>query len=246
MTEVSVLAFDPGGTTGWAAITVGISCLINIAQHPDLNVCVHQHVWRWGQIDSRHLGSTQGGAGVGRGHDALNFPGENAAVDQMMNLSIHDYPEAPVLLEKFVVDPSKVKGNFDFVTPVRIISAFSYGLHADAMSRGPFDDNGDDVVLRDPYNRFYLINRGDPKRTCHDGRLKEWGFKAVVTHENRHAADATRIAYYLLRGCRGSRYKAAEARWRAWPHVFEDPALTHPDAKAGPKRYKAVPKGERI
>lgn len=244
MDTVAVVAFDPGETTGWAVMEVKVEWLLDVNRYPSLNIVAAcpegRDWWTWGQIDSRHLGSLLGGVGVGRGHDALNFPGENSAVDHMCDLVLTQYPKSAVLLEKFVVDPSKVKGNFDFVSPIRIISAFSYGLHAEAMAEP-------ERVVRDPYNRFYLINRGDPKRTCHDERMKQWGFKAVVSHATRHACDASRIAYYFLRDCRGSSYKAAEARWRAWPYRFDDPALTHPDAKVGPKRSKPKPKlGERI
>jgi hypothetical protein len=242
MTEVTVVAFDPGETTGWAAMTVKTEWLLDVNRYPSLNILAAcpegRDWWTWGQIDSRHLGSLAGGVGVGRGHDALNFVGENTAVDKMCELVLHTHPESAVLLEKFVVDPSKVKGNFDFVSPIRIISAFSYALHADAMDKAFFQVE----VKRDPYNRFYLINRGDPKRTCHDERMKQWGFKAVVSHATRHACDASRIAFYHLRSCRGNSIQAQEARFKAWPHVFPDPQYRRVPEK--PKRPQ--PLGERI
>ncbi|AZS12627.1 RuvC-like resolvase [Mycobacterium phage DrLupo] len=248
MALVSVVAFDPGETIGWAAMTVDSINLTDVNTR-DLNDAI-LHVdgagWRWGQIDTRHLGSNAAGVGVHRGHSALNFVGENTAVDQMMNLVLHDYPESAVILEKFVLDPKAASGKFDLLSPVRVISAFSYGLHADAMSRGPFDDNGEDVFLRDPYNRFYLINRGDPKRTCTNERLTRWGFGSVVSHATRHAADATRIAYYFLRDCRGQSMAAREARWRAWPHIFRDPMAGLAVQSSRKSRPKARPKGERI
>ncbi|AAN02142.1 gp88 [Mycobacterium phage Barnyard] len=239
--DLTVVAFDPGETIGWAAMTVGKTDLVRPER--DLHIAV-ANSWRWGQIDTRHLGSTSAGVGVHRGHDALNFVGENLGVDAMMNLVLHDYPSSVVVLEKFVLDPKAASGKFDLLSPVRVISAFSYGLHADAMSRGPFDDQGNDVVLRDPYNRFYLINRGDPKRTCHDERLTRWGFGNVVTHRTRHAADATRIAYYFLRGCRGSTMAAREARWRAWPFAFPDPMAGV--AVSSGRKSRPQKKGERI
>jgi hypothetical protein len=226
VSTVTVVAFDPGETIGWAAITVDTINLTDTNTRP-LYDAIH-HVdgagWQWGQIDTKALGSADAGIGVHRGHDALNFVGENGGVDEMSSLVLHTYPESVVALEKFVLDPKQASGKFNLLSAVRVTSAFSYALHADAMEHAArFNDHGELVTKRDPYNRFYLINRGDPKRTCTNERLKRWGFDPVVSHKYRHACDATRIAYYFLRDCRGSSMVAAENRWRAWPHIFSDP-----------------------
>lgn len=221
MSTVTVVAFDPGETIGWAAMTVDTINLTDTNTR-ELHDAIH-HVdgagWQWGQIDTKALGSADAGIGVHRGHDALNFVGENMGVDEMCSLVLHTYSESVVALEKFVLDPKQASGKFNLLSAVRVTSAFSYALHADAMDKAFFQVE----IKRDPYHRFYLINRGDPKRTCTNERLKRWGFGPVVSHKHRHACDATRIAYYFLRGCRGSGLPAQENRWRAWPHIFADP-----------------------
>jgi hypothetical protein len=230
-----VVAFDPGETIGWSVMGV-METDLRTTEVELQRAILQRGMWQYGQIDTRHLGSNDAGVGMHRGHAALNFVGENIAVEKMMDLAIWKYPKSAVVLEKFVLDPKQASGKFDLLSPVRIISAFSYALHDFAMS---WPDKNE----RDPYNRFYLINRGDPKRTCTNERLKHWGFDPVVSHKLRHACDATRIAYYFLRDCRGSSQKAQEARHRAWPHVFADPMANGVPAR---RRSPKPSLGERI
>lgn len=211
MTFVHVIAFDPGETIGWCVMGVDHTCLTDVNTWM-LHEAIRAHgVWQWGQLDAKALGSPEAGSGAYKGHDSLNFVGENHAVNWMLYKCNNELPDAAVLLEKFVLDPAKASGKFSLISPVRIISAFSFGMWV-AESEMPGN-----------FHRFYLINRGDPKRTCTNERLKHWGFGSVLSHVDRHAADATRIAYYFLRDCRGNSLKAQEARWRAWPHIFADP-----------------------
>lgn len=232
----TIVAFDPGETTGWAVMTLSPELLLD-TDH-ELKDLVS---WEAGQIDAKALGSTRAGEAMGRGHDALNFIGENIAVAQMLAIVCNEYPKSVVALEKFVLDPAKASGKFDLISPVRIISAFSFGLHVDWYAKTPEDEIN---IQRDPYLRFNLINRGDPKKTCNDERMLRWGLDPGGGHANRHARDAMRIAYFFLRNCRGNSYKAQEARWRAWPHLFADPAIAE---IANTPRPKTMPtKGERI
>lgn len=247
MTDLTVVAFDPGQTTGWAAMTVSDKCLLGQCNYSSpsngtvspLHECVKHGVgWQWGQIDSAALGSTRAGEAVGRGHDALNFIGENIAVAKMLSLTCQTWPNSAVALEKFVLDPKAASGKFDLLSPVRIISAFSFGLHVEWADKDGMDEFHN--PQRDPYNRFFLINRGDPKRTCTNERMKRWGFGDVVKHERRHACDASRIAFYFLRDCVGTSENVREKRWRAWPQHFEDPQVRRPVRKPKPAL------GERI
>jgi len=93
------------------------------------------------------------------------------------------------------------------------------------------------------FSRIHVQNRSLAKTTCSDIRLKHWG---LYDHSSgAHARDATRHAYYFLRDRRGSSVEAAEKRWRAWPHLFADPAISETK-----NAYKEAPKkkqmGERI
>jgi len=232
MTDFTVIAFDPGGTTGWAAMTVDEACLLGTCPHhsthgDSLDACVAVGNWEWGQIDAANLGSTRAGETMGYGHDAMNLIGENETVNWMLWKCNNELPNAAVALEKFVLDPRAASGKFDLLSPVRIISAFSFGMWAA------------EVDMPGNHRRFQLINRGDPKRTCTNERMKRWGFKAVVTHNTRHALDASRIAFYFLRDCVGNSEKAREKRWRAWPQHFPDP-----EVRAKPVRKPNL--GERI
>ena len=91
----TVLAFDPGGTTGWCAMSVKPEVLVGANNSVD-TLQSNLEVFKYGQIDcgTRH-GET--GVGMNRGHGALNLPGENRGVSEMIHLALDMRAEEPVL-----------------------------------------------------------------------------------------------------------------------------------------------------
>lgn len=198
-----VTAFDPGGTTGYCTMGVRPSALLAGADLKDelRYVC-------YGDIDcgTRH---GQTGVGMQRGHDALNLGGEYSGIVQMVNIC-ENYDNAAIVLEDFVLDMKKANMGRDLLLPVRVIAGFSTLLQ---YSFGP-------QVLQS----FFIQNRSLAKTTCTDERLKNWGL--YDRNSSAHARDATRHAFYFLRDCRGPGNDARYKRHLAWPHLFDDPAIT--------------------
>ncbi len=244
---VSVLAFDPGGTTGWAAITVPAIALIGSAAgyygKPPLTTAdhggsflkggpLHQEITHFecGQIDCG-VGGLGHEFGVGRGHGDVNIAGENRGSYRMVYLAMKDYPDSALVLEEFTLEQNNKHG--DLLYPVRIMAKFQMGcsLYDKWEIGGPIG------LYQHPTERIFINRRVDAKTVVKDDRLRAWGL--YRRDSGPHARDATRHAYHFLRRCRGSALAARELRWRAWPHAFEDPQIVQK-----PKRAKKL--GERI
>lgn len=195
-----VTAFDPGGTTGYCSIGVRPEVL----EQPSGDLHTKFAVFDYGQIDcgTRH---GQTGVGQGRGHDALNMPGEYLGILQM--LCIWEDMGGCVVLEDFVLDVGKANQGRDLLLPVRVIAGFS------ALAQYSF---GKEIL-----SSFFIQNRSLAKTTCTDDRLKNWGI--YDGHSGPHARDAVRHAFYFLRDCCGSGIGARRRRYLAWPWLFSDP-----------------------
>lgn len=217
-----IVAFDPGGTTGYCVMGVRPSALYAEAELRQELVYID-----YGQIDcgSRH-GET--GVGMGRGHDGLNLPGENAGITQMLNIW-NSFEHRAVVVEDFVLDVKKANMGRDLLTPVRIIAGFSTLLE---YCNGP-----------EAMKTLFIQNRSLAKTTCTDDRLKNWGL--YDRDSGPHARDATRHAYYFLRDCRGPSHSAQLKRHFAWPHLYGDPEIIPADKVA--KRAKPKTQaGQRV
>lgn len=193
--KLTVVAFDPGETTGWCAMTVTEVKFLMCAQYRRLDTEIE---FKTGQIDCRN---------------------ENRGVDSMID-RMEEYEDSPIVHEDFIVDMNKIDQARWTLSPVRITAKFEYGLW-----------------VRGLINPFFIQNRSPVKTTCTDDRLKNWGL--YDRNSGRHARDAVRHAYYFLRNCRGTSLKAQETRWKAWPHIFEDPQI-----RRAPKKPRPV--GERV
>lgn len=199
-----VIAFDPGGTTGYCILGVDPRVL----QHSKLLGTLLDgllHV-EYGEID---CGTKHGQTGVGmsRGHDGLNMPGEIDGILRMVNMC-DQYDNYAVVLEDFVLDVRKANMGRDLLTPVRIISGFTALLQYSFI---------DEPVME----KVFIQNRALAKTTCTDDRLKNW--KLYDRNSGPHARDALRHAFYFLRERFGGGADASYKRHLAWPHLFNDP-----------------------
>jgi hypothetical protein len=208
-----IVAFDPGGTTGYCVMGVPPEALIASSGLRDALCYID-----YGQIDcgTRH---GQTGVGMKRGHDGLNISGETDGIVRMMNIwDSFDY--CAVVLEDFVLDVGKANMGRDLLTPVRIIAGFSTLMQ---YSYGP-----------EVMESIFIQNRSLAKTTCTDDRLKNWNL--YDGSSGAHARDATRHAYYFLRDCSGGNDDSRVKRHLAWPHLFDDPEVRPkvPKSKAQP------------
>lgn len=209
----TVLAFDPGGTTGWCAMSIIADDLVKDNRE------LYQKIYSFdrGQIDcgTRH-GET--GGGVNRGHGSLNLPGENRGVSRMSDLATEIYYDSAIVIEDFILERSEKSR--ELLSPVRITSSFTYAVWEFSQ-----------ISESDRFERIFVQNRSPVKTTCNNERMKFWGFGGEGYSSIPHAMDATRHAYYFLRNCSGNDIAAREQRFFAWPHLFEDPRVTKPRAK---------------
>lgn len=221
-----VVAFDPGGTTGWCAMAVEPQWFTNAQDGIVRDSMAHIE---YGQIDCDPPGL--GLSMMHQGHPGLNMAGEKAGVKKMLSLCDFIFPKATIVLEDFIPDFKKMDQARHTLSPVRIISAFSYGLDEDL---GASD-----------FSRIHIQNRSLAKTTCTDVRLRHWGL--FDSGSGGHARDATRHAYYFLKDARGHSVEAAERRWRGWPHLFGDPQYQASNTGRTPRQsIRDRPLGERI
>lgn len=217
MTEISVVAFDPGETTGYCVMTLPKIKYLTRAEY-NLNIEIQCDI---GEIDCKAITSSELASQVVHQHSGLNMAGENVGVTEMLDV-VWEAPNPVVVLEDFILDVRQANMSRSLLSPVRITAAFGFGMW-----------------WRQDEGSVFIVNRGDPKRICTNERLRGWGFYQEGSGE--HARDATRLAYHFLRGARGGSLKAQENRWRAWPHLFEDPQA----ATRSVEKTKRPP-GERI
>lgn len=217
-----VVAFDPGGTTGWCAL--GVEPLALAGSHNILPLHEEIVLKEYGQID---CGARKGERGIA-GH-AVNMAGENDGVQNMLGLVLARWPKSAIVIEDFIIDFKKIDKTRDALSPVRLTAAFSFGLW-----------RADPIVIGSGLDRIFIQDRTNPKTTCTDARLKE--FKLYDRHSGEHARDSQRHAYYFLRQCRGIGSVEKERRYYAWPHLFPDPAISQVVTKKAKKR----PLGERV
>ena len=229
-----VMAFDPGETTGWCVMGVRPEALWGNEQwESEQNTLPLQarldHI-EYGEIDCA-VGDGTGFNAAMHKHAGLNFGAEAQGVDQMLNLvNTIGSDNVAIVLEDFILDFTKADQARHTLSPVRIISAFTFGL-AYVMDKPDYMEH------------VFIQNRSLAKTTCTNLRLHNWGL--YDTHSGGHARDATRHAFYFLRDCEGPSHKAAEKRWRAWPKLFNDP--WHKKQVEKPTKVrKPRPPGERI
>lgn len=187
----TVIALDPGETTGWSLVRVSNAAIANREEVHE-NILRHLH----GQVD---CGRSQGALDIHsdvNGDPGLNPDGEARGVARLM-LLIDKYPGSAILIEDFILDHSKAKKDRSSLSPVRVTARLEQEL----------------------WHRNRVAHRQTPsmaKSTMTDDRLKELGFYQRAGGMN-HARDADRHAITFLRRAQLD----ADLRHRAWPHLFD-------------------------
>jgi hypothetical protein len=144
-TEATVIAIDPGGTTGWSLISVHPASLVESNADFLDNIFTHQH----GEVD----------CGVHRGnlhsslHTGISTDGEYGGVYDLTKF-IESWPVAAVVIEDFTL--RQMRMDRDLLSPVRITAALGYNIW---------------IAGRD----YHVQTPADAKTTCTDERLKIWG-----------------------------------------------------------------------
>lgn len=239
---VYVIGFDPGGTTGWCVLGVEPEVLGSVDANMRLSEAL-RHV-EYGTIDCDPPVSLE--SQMHQGHPGLNLAGENEGVSKMLDMATVIYPKSVVVVEDFIVDFNQITSGREALSPVRLISAFSYGLWREdhGILGGGLGLPGSQTM-----SRIWVQNRSLAKTTCTDTRLKHW--KLYDQSSGPHARDATRHAFYFLRKLAETSVAGAEMRWRCFPNIFSDPAATVyvPGKGRKPidsKKINPRPLGERI
>lgn len=142
--RTTVIAIDPGGTTGWSLISVHPGALSDRDATVLNNVFEHQH----GQVD---CGSHRGNLGTSL-HAGISTDGEFGGVYDLAKF-LRSWPMAAIVIEDFQL--RQMRKDRDLLSPVRITAAIGYELWK----------TGRDYHTQQP---------SDAKNICSDARLKEW------------------------------------------------------------------------
>jgi hypothetical protein len=141
----TVIAIDPGGTTGWSLIRVHPESLTEPNADFLDNIFRHQH----GQVD---CGSHRGNLASSL-HDGISTDGEFSGVYDLTHF-IESWPVAAVVIEDFTLRTMRM--DRELLSPVRVTAALGYNIWM----------SGRDYHVQQP---------SDAKRVCTDARLKAWG-----------------------------------------------------------------------
>ncbi|ATN89582.1 RuvC-like resolvase [Gordonia phage Bonum] len=193
--KLSIIAFDPGGTTGWSIMRLDPAKLLDKTVRPNDVVTV----WHHGEIDCGAQSGSAGTSAIAQGGDlGHSETGEAAGVflcERLIRVGA-GVPRTVVVVEDFILR-TQSKGR-DALSPVRITG-------------------GLDQLLWEGKNVPYPLTKQQPseaKSSVTDERLKLWGF---YESGSRHARDADRHALLFLRKVRASRAKM----FAAWPLLGE-------------------------
>lgn len=141
----TVVALDPGGTTGWSVMTVHPESLSD----PEVSILDNILYWTHGQTD---CGSTKGNLGKEE-HRGISTSGEAAGVAELVGL-VRNWPGSAVVVEDFIV--RQYNQSRDFLSPVRITAALSQWLWQQQRE-------------------YFVQQPAYAKTTATDERLKSWG-----------------------------------------------------------------------
>lgn len=180
--RLTVVALDPGGTTGWSVMMIDLADLVN----PKAPLHTVLRRWWHGQVDCGAQSGNAGDSATANDYDlGISETGEAAGVAVLENIvgeaiSLARGPVA-VVIEDFI--PREQNMSRDFLSPVRVTSRLEQLLWE---------------------SRTTTLHRQQPsfaKTTATDARIKDWGMWRDG-HAARHARDADRHALTFLRTLR--------------------------------------------
>lgn len=141
----TIIALDPGGTTGWSMMNFHPEALVPEAK---VGFLENMEEWKHGEID---CGSTRGNLGTSR-RPGVSTSGENSGAHEIGRF-LRAWPGAAVVIEDF--DLRIFNRDRDLLSPIRITDKVTYELWF--QGREPF---------------FQAPSR---KPEASDERLKHWG-----------------------------------------------------------------------
>jgi hypothetical protein len=142
--EATVIAVDPGGTTGWSLISVHPQALTEPKADFLDNIFEHQH----GQVDcGTHRGNLASSL-----HEGISTDGEFSGIYDLTQF-IEAWPVAAVVIEDFTLRQFRM--DRELLSPVRITSAIGYSMWLKGRE-------------------YHVQGPADAKTICTDNRLKEW------------------------------------------------------------------------
>jgi hypothetical protein len=144
----TVIALDPGGTTGWSLFDVHPESLFD----PEVSILENINFWTHGQID---CGSTKGNLGVSS-HPGISTSGEAAGVEELVGL-VDSWPGAALVIEDFII--RQYNQSRDFLSPVRITAALSQHIWREKRT-------------------YFVQQPSLAKTTVTDDRLRNWNLYA--------------------------------------------------------------------
>lgn len=200
----TVIALDPGGTTGWSVM----QCRPEALSSPEVKILDNITHWAEGQVASESSDVKVESASPKRWEArksiirmagpqfAFDASSECAAVHELIAL-IDAWPGCVVVTEDFILRQMNMAR--DLLAPVRIMAGLDYLL----WKRG--------MVM-------YRQQPSEAKGAVTDARLKLWGFYSS-SGAQRHARDATRHAITFLRKAKDLNMGPGR-RALAWPHIY--------------------------
>lgn len=177
-TEATVIAIDPGGTTGWSLISVHPESLTEPNAEFLDNIFDHQH----GEVDcGTHRGNLDSSL-----HDGISTHGEFSGAYDLAEF-IQAWPSAAVVIEDFTL--RKFRQDRDLLSPVRLTAALGMIMW---------------LAGRD----YHIQTPTDAMTICSNSRLREWRmYDPVGSLDHARDADRHAILF-LIRAKQKSRFRA--------------------------------------
>lgn len=175
---LTVLAFDPGGTTGWALMQGSLQDIVN------KEIPAHLSVSRWfqGQLDCGANSGNAADSGTADGQEfGISESGEAAGVAIMENMiesSFRIWGPPAVVVEDFILRTQNKSR--DALSPVRLTAALDQLLWESGIAKS---------IKQQP---------SEAKTAIPDSRLNLWNM-SYGTRNDRHGIDATRHALLFFR-----------------------------------------------
>ena len=193
----TVIALDPGETTGWSLWNIYPEAL----DDPKEKILNNIHTWTHGQVDcieQFEAISSDPPEMLINGADPIVQVKEAEAIGvaELVGL-LRSWEGAAVVIESFILMQQRMDDAL--LSPVRITAALSQWLWQQRRT-------------------YYLQQPSYAKTTVTDARLKEWGIYQR-SGGMKHARDADRHAITFLRRCKAD----PMFRARAFPHLYELP-----------------------